>query len=55
MLDERTVTSGDFLPAYAELCRAAIPYARFLCEAVGRPVLSHARQGAKLLVEGHFR
>ncbi len=37
MLDERTVTSGDFLPAYAELCRAAIPYARFLCEAVGVP------------------
>ena len=37
MLDERTVTSEDFLPEYAELCRAAVPYARFLCEAVGVP------------------
>lgn len=37
MLDERTVTSRDFLPRYAELCRAATPFARFLCEAVGVP------------------
>jgi uncharacterized protein (TIGR02453 family) len=37
MLDERTVTSRDFLPRYADLCRAATPYARFLCEAVGVP------------------
>jgi uncharacterized protein (TIGR02453 family) len=35
MMDERTVTSKDFLPRYSELCRAAVPYARFLCEAVG--------------------
>lgn len=37
MLDEATVCSEDFLPVYAELCRAAVPYARFLCEAVGVP------------------
>jgi uncharacterized protein (TIGR02453 family) len=37
MLDERTVTSRDFLPRYADLCRAATPYARFLCDAVGVP------------------
>jgi uncharacterized protein (TIGR02453 family) len=37
MLDERTVTSRDFLPRYGDLCRAATPYARFLCEAVGVP------------------
>jgi len=37
MLDERTVTSPDFLPVYAEICRAATPYVRFLCEAVGAP------------------
>jgi len=37
MLDERTVTSEDFLPRYAELCRAATPFTRFLCEAVGVP------------------
>jgi len=37
VLDESTVTSKDFLPQYAELCRAAVPYAKFLCEAVGVP------------------
>jgi len=36
-LDERTVTSPDFLPVYAEICRAATPYVRFLCEAVDAP------------------
>lgn len=35
VLDERTVTSEDFLPEYADLCRIAVPFARFLCEAVG--------------------
>ena len=34
MLDERTVTSPNFLPAYADLCRLASPYVRFLCEAL---------------------
>jgi uncharacterized protein (TIGR02453 family) len=37
MLDERTVTSEEFVPMYAELCRAAVPYVRFLCRAVGAP------------------
>src|SRR5438445_597611 len=37
MLDERTVTSEDFLPAYAELCTKAAPYAGFLCEALELP------------------
>jgi uncharacterized protein (TIGR02453 family) len=36
-LDERTVASKDFIPAYAELCRVATPYATFLCEALGLP------------------
>lgn len=37
MLDERTVKSEDFLPTYAELCRLAVPYMRFLCEALEVP------------------
>jgi len=37
MLDERTITSPDFLPAYAGLCRQAVPYVSFLCEALGLP------------------
>jgi uncharacterized protein (TIGR02453 family) len=37
MLDERTVTSESFLPAYAELCRLTGPYVGFLCEALGLP------------------
>ena len=35
MLEEGSVTSPDFLPQYGELCRLAVPYMRFLCEAVG--------------------
>jgi uncharacterized protein (TIGR02453 family) len=35
MLDERAVTSPNFIPKYAELCRLAAPYATFLCEALG--------------------
>jgi len=37
MLDEPTVTSENFLPAYAELCSQAGPYVGFLCEALGLP------------------
>jgi uncharacterized protein (TIGR02453 family) len=37
MLDERTVTSQAFLPTYAELCRLAVPYMRFLCNALDVP------------------
>jgi uncharacterized protein (TIGR02453 family) len=37
MLDEGTVTSEDFLPVFADHCRAAAPYVKFLCEAVGLP------------------
>jgi uncharacterized protein (TIGR02453 family) len=37
MLDERMVTSKEFLPNYAELCRQAGPYVGFLCEALGVP------------------
>jgi uncharacterized protein (TIGR02453 family) len=37
MLDERTVTSKDFLPTYAQLCKAASPYMAFLCQALGVP------------------
>jgi uncharacterized protein (TIGR02453 family) len=37
MLDERTVTSEDFLRRYAELCRLASGYVAFLCEALGLP------------------
>ena len=34
-LSERTVTSAGFLEDYAELCREAVPFLRFLCKAVG--------------------
>jgi uncharacterized protein (DUF2461 family) len=37
MLDERTVTSKDFLPTYAELCKRSGPYISFLCEALDVP------------------
>ena len=37
VLDERTVTSENFLPAYAELCRVAAPYVGFLCESLELP------------------
>jgi uncharacterized protein (TIGR02453 family) len=37
MLDERTMTSENFLPHYAELCRVAAPYVGFLCESLGLP------------------
>jgi uncharacterized protein (TIGR02453 family) len=37
MLDERTVTSEDFLSRYAELCRLASGYVAFLCEALALP------------------
>jgi uncharacterized protein (TIGR02453 family) len=37
MLDERTVTSEDFLPTFAKLCRTAAPYTAFLCEALALP------------------
>jgi uncharacterized protein (TIGR02453 family) len=36
MLDERTVTSEDFIAGYAELCRLASGYVAFLCEALGQ-------------------
>jgi uncharacterized protein (TIGR02453 family) len=34
-LPERAVTSPGFLEEYARLCRAAVPFLRFLCKAVG--------------------
>jgi uncharacterized protein (TIGR02453 family) len=37
MLDQRTVTSKDFLPAYAKLCKQSGPYVAFLCEALSVP------------------
>ncbi|TMK87200.1 MAG: TIGR02453 family protein [Actinobacteria bacterium] len=37
MLDERTVTSEDFLPMYAKLCQASAPYVEFLCGALDLP------------------
>jgi uncharacterized protein (TIGR02453 family) len=37
MLDERMVTSKDFLPTYADLCKRAGAYVAFLCEALGVP------------------
>jgi uncharacterized protein (TIGR02453 family) len=37
MLDERTATSEDFVPVFAETCAAATPLMRFLCGALGQP------------------
>jgi len=37
MLDEDTVTSPDFIPHFADICRAGTPFMRFLCGAVGVP------------------
>ena len=34
-LSERAVTAAGFLDAYATLCRAAAPFLRYLCKAVG--------------------
>ena len=34
-LSERAVTSPGFLEEYADLCRVAVPFLRFLCKAVG--------------------
>ncbi len=34
-LDEATAVSDGFLDGFAELCRAAAPFQRWLCEAVG--------------------
>jgi uncharacterized protein (TIGR02453 family) len=37
MLNERTATSEDFVPVFAETCAAATPFMRFLCAALGQP------------------
>jgi uncharacterized protein (TIGR02453 family) len=37
MLDERTATSEDFVPVFAETCAAATPFMRFLCTALDQP------------------
>jgi len=34
-LTQKSVTSTDFLDEYAALCHTAVPYMKFLCEAVG--------------------
>jgi uncharacterized protein (TIGR02453 family) len=34
---QKTVTSGDFIDEFERMCKAASPYMRFLCEAVGVP------------------
>lgn len=36
-VSQRTVTSGDFIDTFERMCRAASPYMRFLCAAVGVP------------------
>lgn len=36
-LAQRTVTSGDFMATFTDHCRRAIPFMRFLCDAVGVP------------------
>ena len=36
-LTQRQVTGADFLPQFAELCRAGSPLVRFVCEAIGQP------------------
>jgi uncharacterized protein (TIGR02453 family) len=36
-LDDDLVLSGSFLLEYASLCKTAVPYLRFLTEAVGLP------------------
>jgi uncharacterized protein (TIGR02453 family) len=36
-LTHREVTAPDFLGHYADLCRAATPFVKYLCEAVGAP------------------
>lgn len=37
MLDERTVTSPDFLETFAGTCRGGVPLVRFLCAALDQP------------------
>lgn len=36
-LPDRSVTSAGFIDDYERVCRAAIPFVRFLCKAVGAP------------------
>lgn len=36
-LTQKQVTSPDFIDDYERMCRAAVPYMRFLCEALGQP------------------
>lgn len=36
-VSQKTVTSDDFIDEFERMCKAASPYMRFLCEAVGVP------------------
>jgi uncharacterized protein (TIGR02453 family) len=36
-LNQRVVTADDFIDEFTRVCRAASPFMRFLCEAVGLP------------------
>jgi uncharacterized protein (TIGR02453 family) len=37
MFDEKTATSEDFVPVFAQTCAAATAFMRFLCAALGQP------------------
>ncbi len=36
-LSQRDVTSGDFMKTFTDNCKRAVPFMRFLCDAVGVP------------------